>query len=154
MLQTSSDFEVILFLLQCRNNQLDLQVVVELAVLVLPAGLNDDPCAEDQRHQQDGVPQLLQVLLETTREEETASEKFNSSRTRQIRQIRACRLIIKNNQLIKRRHNSKFRLFTVSLFFCNICSEFYRKELELFFLEFRISSILILISICNFFSEF
>lgn len=139
MLQTSSDFEVILFLLQCRNNQLYLQVVVELAVLVLPAGLNDDACAEDQRHQQDGVPQLLQVLLETTREEETASEKFNSSRTQQIRQIRACRLIIQNNQLIKYRHNNKLRLFTVSLFSVTFALNFTEKNQNFFSQNFDFS---------------
>lgn len=43
-----------------------LEVVVGLAVLVLPAGLDDDAGAEDQRHQEDGVPQLLQVLLRGT----------------------------------------------------------------------------------------
>ncbi|KAF3851488.1 hypothetical protein F7725_013260 [Dissostichus mawsoni] len=36
------------------------QVVVELLVLVLPAGLNDDPGADDQSHQEHRVPQLLQ----------------------------------------------------------------------------------------------
>lgn len=45
-----------------------LQVIVEPVVLVLPASLNDDACAEDQRHQEDSVPQLLQVLLQHTQE--------------------------------------------------------------------------------------
>lgn len=50
----------------------DLEVVVQLVVLVLvlPASLNDDPGAEDQSHQEDGVPQLLQVLLQTPRDEQ------------------------------------------------------------------------------------
>lgn len=38
-------------------------------VLVLPSSLDDDAGAEDQSHQEDGVPQLLQVLLHTQREE-------------------------------------------------------------------------------------
>lgn len=52
------------------KNNLYLQVVVQLVVLVLPASLNDDTSAEDQSHQEDSVPQLLQVLLQTHREEQ------------------------------------------------------------------------------------
>ena len=40
-----------------------LHVVIQLEALVLPASLNDDSSAEDESHQEDGVPQLLQVLL-------------------------------------------------------------------------------------------
>lgn len=40
-----------------------LHVVIQLVALVLPASLNDDSSAEDESHQEDGVPQLLQVLL-------------------------------------------------------------------------------------------
>lgn len=41
----------------------ELQVIVQLVVLVLPASLNDDAGAEDQSHQENSVPQLLQVFL-------------------------------------------------------------------------------------------
>lgn len=46
-----------------------LHVVIQLVALVLPASLNDDSGAEDESHQEDGVPQLLQVLLQTDRAE-------------------------------------------------------------------------------------
>lgn len=32
---------------------------------MVPAGLDDDAGAEDQSHEEDGVPQLLQILLQT-----------------------------------------------------------------------------------------
>lgn len=51
------------------KNSLYLQVVVQLVTLVLPASLNNNASAEDERHQEDSVPQLLQVLLQTHREE-------------------------------------------------------------------------------------
>lgn len=47
-----------------RSGFKNLEVVVGLPVLVLPAGLEDDAGAEDQHHQEDRVPQLLQVLLQ------------------------------------------------------------------------------------------
>lgn len=58
--------ELTIFTLKQRGSQY-LQVIVESVVLVLPASLNDDTRAEDQRHQEDSVPQLLQVLLQHTR---------------------------------------------------------------------------------------
>lgn len=37
---------------------------------MLPASLNDDAGAEDESHEEDGVPQLLQILLQTHRPEQ------------------------------------------------------------------------------------
>ena len=44
-------------------NVLYLHFISELVVVVLPAGLNYDPRAEDHSHHQDSVPKLLQVFL-------------------------------------------------------------------------------------------
>lgn len=50
-------------------------------VLVLPASLNDDAGAENQRHQEDSVPQLLQVLLQHTRSEARRGGVFSKTHT-------------------------------------------------------------------------
>lgn len=56
-----------------------LWVVVQLVDLILPASLDNDSGTEDQSHEEDGVPQLLQVLLEPTRKNKNEEHLKHSS---------------------------------------------------------------------------